>query len=290
MKDRKTNNQILVPTDFSDVARCAVTHAARVAKAYGNEITLVYVIEEGFLGGIFAKSQAAIMKDAIETKLDVRAKEVAAEFGVKVSTRVETGKVYKTIAEIANNESFDSIIMGSHGASGLEQIVGSNASRTIQYAEVPVVVVKSSDIGKKGYQKIVMPFDLSMETRQKLDWGINIAKKFNSEIHIVYSDSSDEYLDRKMKNNIAFIKGALEKHQVKYTLFEFKDGIFDNFANETHSYAKIINADLIVAMTHTEKGIGEMVIGTLTQQLVNKAENIAVMCIYPAETGFNYDY
>jgi len=290
MKDRKTNNQILVPTDFSDDARCAVTHAARVAKAYGNEITLVYVIEEGFLGGIFAKSQAAIMKDAIAMKLDVRAKEVAAEFGVKVSTRVETGKVYKTIAEIANNEFFDSIIMGSHGASGLEQIVGSNASRTIQYAEVPVVVVKSSDIGPKGYKKIVMPFDLSMETRQKLDWGINIAKKFDSEIHIVYSDSSDEYLDRKMKNNIAFIKGALEKNNVKYTLFEFKDGIFDNFANEVHGYAKIINADLIVAMTHTEKGIGEMVIGTLTQQLVNKAENIAVMCIYPADTGFNYDY
>jgi hypothetical protein len=43
-------------------------------------------------------------------------------------------------------------------------------------------------------------------------------------------------------------------------------------------------------MTHTEKGIGEMVIGTLTQQLVNKAENIAVMCIYPAEAGFTYDY
>ena len=290
MKERKTNNQILVPTDFSDVARCAVNHAGRVAKAYGNEITLVYVIEESFLGGIFSKGQSAIMNDAIATKLDVRAKEVSDEFGVKVSTRVETGKVYKAIAEIANNEGYDSIIMGSHGASGLEQIVGSNASRTIQYAEVPVVVVKSSDIGRHGYQKIVMPFDLTMESRQKLTWGINIAKKFDSEIHIVYSDSDDEYLDRKMKNNIAVIKSALDKNKVKYTLYEFKDSVFDNFANEIHNYAKIIEADLIVAMTHTEKGIGEMVIGTLTQQLVNKAENIAIMCIYPTETGFNYDY
>lgn len=290
MKERKTNNQILVPTDFSDVARCAVNHAGRVAKAYGNEITLVYVIEESFLGGIFSKGQSAIMKDAIATKLEVRAKEVSEEFGVKVSTIVETGKVYKTIAEIANNGGYDSIIMGSHGASGLEQIVGSNASRTIQYAEVPVVVVKSSDIGKNGYKKIVMPFDLTIESRQKLDWGINIAKKFDSEIHIVYSDSDDEYLDRKMKNNIAVIKSALEKNKVNYTLYEFKDSVFDNFANEIHNYAKIIEADLIVAMTHTEKGIGELVIGTLTQQLVNKAENIAIMCIYPAETGFNYDY
>jgi len=290
MKERKTNNQILVPTDFSDVARCAVNHAGKVAKAYGNEITLVYVFEEGFLGGIFSQSQSAIMKDAIATKLDVRAKEVSEQFGVKVSTRVESGKVYKTIAEIANTEGFDSIIMGSHGASGLEQIVGSNASRTIQYAEVPVVVVKNSDIGKNGYQKIVMPFDITIETRQKLDWGMNVAKKFDSEIHIVYSISDDEYLDRKMKNNIAHIKNTLDKNQVKYTLYEFKDSVFDNFANEIHNYAKIIEADLIVAMTHTEKGIGEMVIGTLTQQLVNKAEKIAIMCIYPSEIGFKYDY
>ncbi|MDA0783951.1 MAG: universal stress protein [Bacteroidetes bacterium] len=33
---RKTNNNILVPTDFSDVAENALNHAVTVAKAYGN--------------------------------------------------------------------------------------------------------------------------------------------------------------------------------------------------------------------------------------------------------------
>jgi hypothetical protein len=28
----------------------------------------------------------------------------------------------------------------------------------------------------------------------------------------------------------------------------------------------------------------------MTQQLVNQAEKVAVMCIPPTETGFNYDY
>jgi hypothetical protein len=32
--NRKTNNNILVPTDFSDVADNALTHAITVAKAY----------------------------------------------------------------------------------------------------------------------------------------------------------------------------------------------------------------------------------------------------------------
>lgn len=287
---RQTNNNILVPTDFSEVADCALKHAIAVAKAYKNEITLMYIVEDGFLGGIFSKSQSEIMKDAIVTKLNVKAQEIERETGIKVTTRAESGKVYKTIAEIANSEKYDSIIMGSHGASGLEQIVGSNASRTIQYAEVPVVVVKSTSLGSEGYKKIVMPFDLTIESKQKLDWGINIAQKFQSEIHIVYSKSDDEYLDLKMKANIAQVKHTLEDHKVKFVMYEFNDSVLDNFANEIHNYANIINADLIVAMTHTEKGISEMIIGTLTQQLVNRANNVAVMCIHPKETAFNYDY
>jgi nucleotide-binding universal stress UspA family protein len=288
--NRETNNNILVPTDFSEVADCALKHAIAVAKAYKNEITLMYIVEDGFFGGIFSKSQSEIMKDAIVTKLNVKAQEIERETGIKVTTRAESGKVYKTISEIANAEKFDSIIMGSHGASGLEQIVGSNASRTIQYAEVPVVVVKSTSLGSEGYKKIVMPFDLTIESKQKLEWGINIAQKFNSEIHIVYSKSDDEYLDAKMKANIAQVKHTLEDHKVKYVMYEFKDSVLDNFANEIHNYANITNADLIVAMTHTEKGISEMIIGTLTQQLVNRANNVAVMCIHPKETAFNYDY
>lgn len=288
--DRKTNNNILVPTDFSDVAECAVKHAIKVAQAYRNEITLLFIMEEGILGGLFSGSQSDVMKDAILTKLKLKAEEITKATGIKVSTRIGRGKVYKAVSEIANDENFDSIIMGSHGASGLEQIVGSNASRTIQYAEVPVVVVKNSNISQNGYSKIVMPIDLTLETRQKVDWGIHVAKKFNSEIHVVYSKSSDEYLDRKIQNNIAQVEFDLKAGNVKYTIYEFKDGLMDNFATEIHNYANIVSADLILAMTHTEKGISEMLIGTLTQQLVNRSSNVAIMCIHPRETAFNYDY
>ncbi len=288
--ERKTNNNILVPTDFSEVAENALQNAIQVAKVYKNEITLLYILEESFLGGIFSKTQSDVMRDAILTKLKVKADEITAQHHVKVSVRVESGKVYKTIATVANEEKFDSIIMGSHGASGLEQIVGSNASRTIQYAEVPVVVVPAENKGSKGYKKIVMPFDLTLETRQKVEWGIHIAKKFDSEIHLVYSKTDDEYLDIKMKANIASVEHTLKGANVSYTLYELKDSVLDNFATEIHNYANIVSADLIVAMTHTEKGISEVLIGTLTQQLVNKASKVAVMCIHPRETGFTYDY
>ena len=63
-----------------------------------------------------------------------------------------------------------------------------------------------------------------------------------------------------------------------------------NFATETLATANKLGADLILVMTHTDKNIGEFVIGTMTQQLVNKSRNIPIMCIHPKETGFIFSY
>ncbi len=287
---RKTNNNLLVPTDFSEVANNALSHATTIAKAYGNEITLLNIIEEGFMGGIFGKSQHELVSEAVQARLDKMANDIAQQHNIKVHTRLETGRIYKTIAEIANTENFDSIVMGSHGASGLEQVIGSNASRTIQYSDVPVVVVKNKPIAAAGYKKIVLPFDLTMESRQKVDWAIHVGKTFNSEIHVVYTSSDDEYVKTATKASIRNVEHSLAEAGIKFESHEIEDQTMVNFAKEVLAYAESINADLIIVMTHTDKGISEIIIGTLTQQLVNKSENIPVMCIHPRETGVTYSF
>lgn len=287
--ERKTNNNILVPTDFSDIANNALDHAISIAKAYNNEITLMYVIDEGFLSGLFSSNNSELVQEAAEARLAKIATEFSTTSGVKINTRIEKGKVYKIVANIANEENYDSIIMGSSGASGFEQVIGSNASRTIQYAQVPVVVVKQHS-DKDGYKRIVMPIDLSIESRQKVDWAIHLGKKFGSEIHVVYSGSTDQFVQTKIYANTKNVENALTTHGVKFITKEIEDKRFENFASEVLDYANFVNSDLILVMTHTEASIAEMMIGTLTQQLVNRSERIPVMCIHPRETGFTYDY
>jgi nucleotide-binding universal stress UspA family protein len=287
---RKTNNNILVPTDFSDVASNALAHAVKVAETYKNEITLLNIIDEGFLGGIFGNNQQQqqLMREAIESRMDKIAEEIKASNGITVHKRIETGRIYKVIAEIANEGGFDSVIMGSHGANGLEQVIGSNASRTIQYAEVPVVVVKNKSVGE-GYKKIVMPMDLSVESRQKVEWAIHLGKQFSSEIHVVYQGSSDEFTNNRINANIKAVEHLLRDAGVAYTSREIEDKLLENYATEIMGYSVSIAADLILAMTDTEIGIADMIRGTYTQQIVNKS-SIPVMCIHPRETGFTYDY
>jgi nucleotide-binding universal stress UspA family protein len=135
-----------------------------------------------------------------------------------------------------------------------------------------------------------MPIDLTIESRQKVEWAIHLGKKFNSEVNVVYTKSSDEYLQRKIALNINLVNHQLKDSGLEHKVFAMEDGLLDNFANEIMNYANTVSADLILVMTHTEKGISEMIIGTLTQQLVNRSQNIPVMCIHPHETGFTYDY
>lgn len=286
---RKTNNLILVPTDFSEVANNAVNHAIAVAKAYKNGITLINIIDEGFLGGLFSSNQTELVKEAVESRLNKMAADIRTTHGLEVYTRIGSGRVYKVISEIANTENYDSIIMGSHGASGLEQVIGSNASRTIQYAEVPVVVVKNQPI-REGYKKIVMPIDLSIESRQKVDWSKHLAKQFGSEVHIVYSGSSDEFTQNRINATIKHVEHDLTSENIRFVTSEVEAKVLENFSTEVLTYADNVKADLILVMTHTEKGIADLVIGTLTQQLVNRSENIPVMCIHPTDTGYKYDY
>jgi nucleotide-binding universal stress UspA family protein len=286
---RNTNNNILVPTDFSDVASAALGHAIKVAHTYKNEITLLNIVDEGLFGGIFSGgNQSELVKEAVQNRLDKIAEEVSSKHGIKVHTRIGSGRIYKTISAISNNEHFDSIIMGSHGANGFEQVIGSNASRTIQYAEVPVVVVKNNHVGD-GYKKIVMPMDLTVESRQKIDWAIHLGKKFKSEIHIVYQGSTDEFNNNRINANIKSVEHKLTENGITFHTSEIEDKLLENYATEIIHYAEKVKAQLILPMTDTEIGITDMIRGTYTQQIVNRS-NIPVMCIHPKETGFNYDY
>jgi nucleotide-binding universal stress UspA family protein len=286
----ENNNNILVPVDFSDISNNALNHAVNIARVYNNEITLLHIVDENFFQSIFSSSQSQLMEEAIHARLDKLIESIRSNNpGIVLHKRLERGKVYKTIAQVANDGKFDSIMMGSNGASGLEKIIGSNASRVIQLSKVPVIVIKSKPFGE-GYRKIVLPIDLSLESKQKVGWAIHVAKKFNSIIHVISESSSDEFLLNRIHANIRQVEAMIEKEGVQYVSKALEDKVFENFATETLTYSNAIEADLIVIMTQPETSIVSMAIGTLAQQMVNDSDKIPVMCINPVETGYTFDY
>jgi nucleotide-binding universal stress UspA family protein len=290
--NRNNNNNILVPTDFSEIAQNALGHALKIADVYKNEITLLNIQDEGGLFGLFGSDEKmGLIKEAVDMKMDKLIAESAKSFpNVKINKRFETGKIYKIITEIAEKENFDSIVMGTNGASGLQQITGSNASRVINYAKVPVVVVKDQSISKNGYEKIVLPIDLSRESRQKVSWAIHLAKRFNSVIHVIYENSSNPEVKGRIFAAVNQTQDILSENNANYIVRGLDEEKYpDSFAEDTLAYASEINADLIMIMTQQEKGFSEFLLGSYAQQIVNHSGKVPVMCINSHDTGVIMD-
>ncbi|MGE8398007.1 MAG: universal stress protein [Comamonas sp.] len=140
---------ILVPVDGSATALLAVNKAAQLAKAFGSEVTAVYVLDPYPFTGVgadFAYGQAqylsAATAEANKALEDVN--KAMADSGVLVKTLIGEGHaVHEGIARVADNVGADLIVMGSHGRRGLEKLVlGSVAQRVLQTARMPVLVVR----------------------------------------------------------------------------------------------------------------------------------------------------
>lgn len=290
--NRNNNNNILVPTDFSDIAENALGHALKIADVYKNEITLLNIQDEGGLFGLFGSDEKMnLIKEAVDSRMNKLIETAAKQFpNVKINKRIEYGRIYKVITEIAEKENFDSIVMGTNGASGLQQITGSNASRVINYAKIPVVVVKEQSISKNGYEKIVLPIDLSRESRQKVTWAIHLAKRFNSTIHVIYENSSNDEVKNRIFAAVNQTQDILSQNNANYIVRGLDEEKYpDSFAEDTLAYANDIEADLIMIMSQQEKGFSEFLLGSYAQQIVNHSGKVPVMCINSNDTGVILD-
>lgn len=276
----------LVPIDFSDNSLLALDHAVAIAKINEDAqvVTLLHIVEGANFNSVTDISQVAdgdrdalAIEGALNRLSKIAEKHKNTE---KVSFKllVASGKPYRKIAQIAKDINADVIVMGTHGSSGIQAFAGSNASKVIQIAPCPVVVVKEKAFSN-GYKNIVLPLDLTLETKQKVAFAVRIAEYYNSTIHLISMSESDEFLANRLENNMAQVERYLTDRGIKNTttILEASGG---NFARQTIVWAQGKGADLIIIMSQQEKGFSEFIYGSYAQQIVNKSP-IPVMAVNP---------
>ena len=141
-----TFQKILAPTDFSAAAEAAARVAADLSQRYNAELTLLhvhepvaYALSEGYTMNM--PSQLDRSFEELNQKLDT-VQRLARALGVtRIDTRLLQGPVVQEITAFA--ASFDLIVMGTHGRTGLAHLfMGSVAERVLQRAPGPVLVVR----------------------------------------------------------------------------------------------------------------------------------------------------
>ena len=268
---------VLVPTDFSEVADYAIEHAAGICKMQSYKLTLLHIINKETKSYL---KKEKLTGSTIHDKLDKKTKEISSQYGIECDYIAREGSIFSTIAEVTKEIGVNLMTMGTHGKIGVQHIVGSYALKVIEKSPVPIIVVQKRGF-RNGYQNIILPIDDTIESKQKVKWAIHIARKFQSTVHIFAMYSSESYRMGKIKANVKQIKKFFDQNAISYTEKIADKG--SSFPKQTLSYAKEIDADLILIMTNPDTLLPSFIVGQWEEQILFNDSFIPVMCINPVD-------
>lgn len=260
----------IVPHDFTPVADCALLHAIKTAKIVDADIYILHVV------GKPKKIQEA------QDKLTELIQKTDSE-GVNLKPVVRVGNIFEDIGDFAAEHHAQLIFMGTHGAHGLQKVLGSHALKVITNSTVPFVVVQEKNPLDSGYDDIVVPLDFNKETKQKLVLVANMATYFNSRVHVVIPDESDEFLRNKVNTNIAFAKKFFEERNIELIISLQPSSGFDK---EVLRYAVANDADLIAIMNLQKSSVLGLLGSHYEQYMITNDALIPVLMVNPIESPY----
>lgn len=146
--------KILVPTDNSENAREAFKYAADLAEKYDSTINVVHVIDTShfdqvtkYASELYMQSpqryEETVIKEKTKETKDFIKKNLQNDKGLKVEKIIRRGKPFVEIIKTAKEIEADLIVMGTHGKTGLANVLmGSVAEKVVRKAPCPVLRIK----------------------------------------------------------------------------------------------------------------------------------------------------
>jgi nucleotide-binding universal stress UspA family protein len=135
---------IVVGTDGSPTAQCAVVEATRLSKALGSELHLVAAYEPIRGARVAGSPEGAgptLLPDAdVQTIADEAAATVRIS-GVPVQSHTATGDPADALVAIAEQEKAGLIVVGSCGMHGVGRVLGSVPNKVSHRARCNVMIV-----------------------------------------------------------------------------------------------------------------------------------------------------
>lgn len=152
-------DRILVPTDFSDFSKPALTYGCAIAARFDAELHLLHVVPDP---AMLVPEAAAFSVESMEAQTELLRTESMKTLnslppdgwsdGKPVVREIRVGAAFMEIIDYAREKDIDLIVIGTHGRSGLMHVLmGSVAERIVRKSPCPVLTVKP-----EGHQ-FVMP-------------------------------------------------------------------------------------------------------------------------------------
>lgn len=139
-RESQSIQNIAVSVDFSSADEAALNKAFELG-GIDTEYTLIHIVET--VGALMYGVHVHDHETTIDEKLLLKYKEMLSEKGFKIKTELGFGKPNKVIPKIINEGNFDILVMGTHGHTGLKDILfGTTVDKLRHKISIPLLIVK----------------------------------------------------------------------------------------------------------------------------------------------------
>lgn len=263
----------IVPVDFSIESLNGLKMAILFSNKIQVNIQLIYVFQK-------TSESDKTVSEAEQQFAEEKLRRIIDDFkpqllnDSQINFVIKKGRVYQEVVTLASQLADSVITASTHGASGFQELfIGSNAFRIISATDKPVITLRKNHCPTE-ITRIVMPIDMSADSRQKVPFTTEIAKLHGAEIHVVgVQTSSGKQNIQKIRSYVSQVAGYVEGKVHCESNEVFGDNVPDMIIN----YANTVKADLISITTDQASGLS-LIIGNTAHQILNKAE-IPVLCL-----------
>ncbi|MWV39664.1 ferredoxin Fer [Natrialba swarupiae] len=264
-------NEILVPTDGSDVAERAGTVAVQMAELFGADLTVVSVREPG------TEEQAERAVGDIE--------EAAIEAGLSPQTEIiddEKSAIHQAIIDYAEDHGVDVVVMGTHGRTGISRfLLGSVAEQFLQESPVPVVTIHEDTVIDFEIDNVLVPTDGSEGSEAATEHAIDLVTETGGTIHALYvtsgpeaeSSPTDDVRDRGEAAGVEVVSATRSGRPHEAIA----------------GYTAEAEIDVVVMGTHGRTGLRRYLLGSVTERTV-RFSPVPVVSVKPESAGATVEF
>ncbi|HET7290001.1 MAG TPA: universal stress protein, partial [Thermodesulfobacteriota bacterium] len=289
--------------DGSDESEEALNYAIFLARIFRSEITGVYVIEmHPRLLYDYARDPDSELYSWVEQTAEnhkerlISEAEISGIQGIAFRTTVSIGDPSEEIVKLARRKKADLIVLGVRGLGLIDKmLVGSTTLKVLRKSRIPVLSVRKRGSGEAiELRNILVPLDIYDKEDSALDYAVDLAQAIKTNISVVYAYRLFDYaaieegktpsgINELGEEALKFFSSELAarvegpRERLKRDGMEAGSGITTDLiegktpAMRIVEYADSKNTDLIVINTHGRKGIKKIMMGSVTDKVVQES-------------------
>lgn len=180
---------ILFPTDFSNCATNAIPHAVGLCKVWNAKLLLYHSLlmpPYRMMPDGAEHASENFIREAHNRINNIKSELLSQYPRLVIDTELEVGVAVENIITQALKHSVDMIVMGTKGASGLQELLtGTHAAAILEKAQCPVYIIPQSS-KHKSIKKIAYATNFGDSDFVAISILIELAEAYDAEIHVVH--------------------------------------------------------------------------------------------------------